>query len=70
MPIPFNPRTWVAALLVLFAVPALAICPPPIFAGHIRVGADPVHCQAYDIQSAINLAGECAVIIDITREHT
>ncbi len=68
MSISFNPRTLVAVLLMLFAGPAFAIC--PFFPFHVRVGADPVYCEANDIQSAINSVSTCAVIIDITREHT
>lgn len=67
MSIPFHSRILVAVLLMLAAGPAFALC--SAFPGHIRVGADPVNCQANDIQSAINLAGACPVIIDITREH-
>ncbi len=63
-----NHRAALTLALLLASGPALAICLP--FQGHIRVGADPVHCQANDIQSAINLAGVCPVTIDITREHT
>ncbi|MEO7326310.1 MAG: hypothetical protein ABIW82_15920 [Dokdonella sp.] len=67
MPIPTCFRILLATLLLPCAQ-AFAICTP--FPVHIRVGADPVHCQANDIQSAINMAGVCPVTIDITREHT
>ncbi len=67
MSIPPRYRILLAMLLLLPCGQAFAICSP--FQGHIRVGADPVHCQANDIQSAINMAGVCPVTIDITREH-
>lgn len=68
----FRFRLALAAPILFAASSAYAACTtPPIFLPlHIRVGADTVHCQANDIQSAINAVGECPTIIDITREHT
>jgi predicted outer membrane repeat protein len=66
-----RPLIHCALLALLTLLPsghAFAFCSP--FTGHIRVGADSAHCQANDIQSAINMAGVCPVVIDITREHT
>ncbi len=62
------PRALSPVLFLLASSHAFALCSP--FAAHIRVGADPVNCQANDLQSAIDMAGECRTIIDITREHT
>lgn len=61
-----------ALLALLFATGrAFAACGanPAVLPYHIRVGADVAHCQYQDIQSAIDAVGECATIIDITREH-
>src|SRR5450432_1396981 len=63
-----NSRLWLAALCVLACSHAAALC--LAYPGHLRVGADPVNCQANDIQTAIDAVGICPVIIDITREHT
>jgi hypothetical protein len=61
-------RLLLTIVCVLICSHAAAVCLS--FPGHLRVGADPVNCQYNDIQSAINAAAECPVIIDITREHT
>jgi hypothetical protein len=65
-------RVSLAAPILLAAGSAFAACTTsPIFLPlHYRVGADTVHCQYNDIQSAINDVGECRTIIDITHEHT
>jgi hypothetical protein len=70
----FRPNSWLSsvALYLLVSSPAFAACTvqPGLLPFHIRVGADTTHCQANDIQSAINAVGECSTVIDITREHT
>lgn len=63
-----NCRALLTLLTLLVSSQAFAFCLH--FPSHIRVGADSAHCQANDIQSAINMAGVCPVVIDITREHT
>jgi hypothetical protein len=63
-----NSGLLLAVLFLLACSHAGALCLP--YPGHLRVGADPVNCQAGDIQSAIDAVGICPVIIDITREHT
>ena len=65
--------------LIALAAPFLLACGganaactvrPEFLPVHLRVGADTHSCQYNDIQSAINAVGECATIIDVTREHT
>src|SRR6185312_7114038 len=71
-PMRFPFRVSLAAPILLAAGSAFAACTTsPIFLPwHYRGGADTVHCQYNDIQSAINDVGECRTIIDITHEHT
>lgn len=54
-------------LFVALSTAAHAIC--PVFPVHFTVGADAGSCSYNTIQAAIDAAGSCPVIIDITREH-
>src|SRR6185369_17016144 len=60
-----------AALLLFVSAGAHAACTlnPAALPVHLRVGADTLHCQNNDIQSAIDAVGECPTIIEVTREH-
>jgi len=57
------------ALVMLLLASAAARAACPIDIAHFRVGADPTYCSHANIQAAINAAGTCPVIIEVTREH-
>jgi predicted outer membrane repeat protein len=66
---PMRPLNACRTLFVLLLASAGARAACPVDVTHYRVGANTTWCSHASIQSAIDEAGACPAVVEITREH-